>query len=396
MIASVAGPVAAGVRAAEPIVGTSSASAPSATGSSGCSSTVGAMPSWLCSSRATSGSRDEPPTRNSPASWSGCSPQRAITAAVSCTACCSSGTATRSSSSRVRCTASSGPASATGATGLRDSISFAPRTSSQNSRRLRAAASDSGLAIFAQPVRRGPLQQQRRGARPAPRRRPARRGPRPRRRRVPRSRPPVLRTTAMSRVPPPKSKTASAAPTGTGRRSTSAKYRAAATGSGTSRTGGQPAAGGRGGQYRPARYPRTPGRSVRRAAGNRPPRPRPGPPWSAPRRAGRRWVPRARRAARWPRRCGASGWAPAGRVQPGRAAARPGRPGAGRTGPGTPPTACTGAPSKSSGRVRPSGQRSTATVFEVPRSTPIAKPSCSSPARCYGVRSNRALGDQAG
>ena len=51
-----------------------SARAPSATGSSGCSSTVGAMPSSACSSRATSGTRDEPPTRNSPASWSRAQP----------------------------------------------------------------------------------------------------------------------------------------------------------------------------------------------------------------------------------------------------------------------------------------------------------------------------------
>jgi len=52
---------------------------------------------------------------------------------------------------------------------------------------------------------------------------------------------PVFCTTATSSVPAPKSKTAIDARTGTGRRSTSAKYRAAATGSGTSRGGGHPA-----------------------------------------------------------------------------------------------------------------------------------------------------------
>src|SRR2546430_15494732 len=60
-----------GVSAADGAGGTTSASAPSATGSSGCSSTVGAMPRWECRSRATIGSRDEPPTRNSPANRSG-------------------------------------------------------------------------------------------------------------------------------------------------------------------------------------------------------------------------------------------------------------------------------------------------------------------------------------
>ena len=73
-----------------------SVSAPSATGSSGCSSTVGAMPSSACSSRATSGIRVEPPTRNSPASWSGARPAAAITSRVSATARASSGAASRS------------------------------------------------------------------------------------------------------------------------------------------------------------------------------------------------------------------------------------------------------------------------------------------------------------
>src|SRR5204863_2066269 len=71
---------ATGGPAGEATGGTSSASAPSATGSSGCSSTVGAIPSWAWSCRATIGSRDEPPTRNSPATWSDRSPQRWMTA----------------------------------------------------------------------------------------------------------------------------------------------------------------------------------------------------------------------------------------------------------------------------------------------------------------------------
>src|SRR5437763_1147809 len=108
-----------GVSAADGAGGTTSASAPSATGNSGCSSTVGAIPRWECRSRATIGSRDEPPTRNSPANWSGRRPQRPITAAVSYTARCISGPAIRSSSSRVRCTAFSIPGTATGATATR-------------------------------------------------------------------------------------------------------------------------------------------------------------------------------------------------------------------------------------------------------------------------------------
>src|SRR6266508_4568232 len=116
-----------GVSAADDGGGAISASAPSATGSSGCSSTVGAMPSSACNSRATSGSRDEPPTRNSPASWFGRRPHRRMTAAVSYTA-------------------RSTPGIATGATVVRDSISLAPRTSSQNSRRLRRNVVVSGCA----------------------------------------------------------------------------------------------------------------------------------------------------------------------------------------------------------------------------------------------------------
>ncbi len=216
------GPVAVGVSEADPSGGTSSASAPSATGSSGCSSTVGAIPSWLCSIRATSGSRDEPPTRNSPVSCSGRSPQRWITAAVSCTARCTSGVAIRSNSSRVRCTASSIPGTATGATGVRDSISLAPRTSSQNSRRLRASDRFAGRSSLDQLSAEVVSSSRPRCATSS-----ASTSSPPRSSTPPSpstSKPaPELRTTATSSVPPPKSKTPMQLPTGTGRRSTSAK-----------------------------------------------------------------------------------------------------------------------------------------------------------------------------
>ena len=147
------------------------------------------------------------------------------------------------------------------------------------------------------------------------------------------SRVPSLRTTATSSVPPPKSKTASALPTGIGRRRTSAEVagrgnrlryelRTPAVRSDRRPTG---PGDGRGQQLPAARPPRRRvgqrGRwqDVRQL---RPPRARRRP---ATTPAGRRCALRGRPAGRPARRCAVSGWA---RSAPGRPA-----PGAGRRAP---------------------------------------------------------------
>ncbi len=131
--------------------------------------------------------------------------------------------ASRSSSSRVRWMCCSTPGTATGATAARESISLAPRTSSQKLRRSRNCMAP--LAVQ-EPLPRGrvgggddppEVVDQRRveveaaELGHATRTDDGERGS------------PSLRTTATSSVPPPKSKTASALPTGTGRRRTSLK-----------------------------------------------------------------------------------------------------------------------------------------------------------------------------
>ena len=117
---------------------------PSATGISGCSSTVGAIPNRACSRRLTSGIREAPPTRNNPARAVGSEPDCWITRCVSETARSSNGAANCSNSSRVRCSDASTLGTGIGATVVRDSISLAPRTSSQNSRRLRRSVPVTG------------------------------------------------------------------------------------------------------------------------------------------------------------------------------------------------------------------------------------------------------------
>ncbi|OLE24173.1 MAG: hypothetical protein AUG44_19975 [Actinobacteria bacterium 13_1_20CM_3_71_11] len=199
------------------------------------------MPSSVCSSRPISGTRDEPPTSSTPLRSCGVMPDERITPSVCIAALCSIGRTACSSSSRVTCSDRSDPGTGTGAIELRESISFAPRTSTQNSQRSRRSRPLAGRCSRAQSsgaVRASWVP--RWSTRAASMSRPPRS-----------SRPPEpitwnalfsCRTTATSSVPAPRSKTTSARPGGTRLRSTPMKYWAAATGSGTSDTSGQPAA----------------------------------------------------------------------------------------------------------------------------------------------------------
>jgi hypothetical protein len=81
--------------------------APWATTSSGCSITVGAMPSRRCSWVAICGMRVEPPTRNRPTASPGRTPLRDSVDAVMVTVRSISGPAARSNSSLVTCTSAS-------------------------------------------------------------------------------------------------------------------------------------------------------------------------------------------------------------------------------------------------------------------------------------------------
>jgi hypothetical protein len=180
---------------------------------------------------------------------------------------------------------------------------------------------------------------------------------------------PSLRTTATSRVPPPRSNTASAPPTGTGRRSTSAKYLAAATGSGTSNGCGQPARWAAAVSTDLRGGPQASGK-VSTAGGRNPTASMAAAATVASRAASRSAVATSRSPSstvgssirRFGLGSNLAGSAPARRSASLPATRRPS--GAAKT-----PDGMTGAPSNSSTLVRPSGQRSTATVFEVPRST---------------------------
>ena len=119
---------------------------PSATTSSGCSITTGGSPSARCSSVAISGIRLEPPTRKTPATLPSASWAQRISPSVTRTVCSSSGSASASSSSRVRCTSRSSSGTIRSARWARDSRSLATRTSSQSWRLARRSSTVAGAS----------------------------------------------------------------------------------------------------------------------------------------------------------------------------------------------------------------------------------------------------------
>ena len=113
--------------------------APSATTSSGCSATTGAIPSDSCSIVATSGIRLDPPTRNSPAIADGGTAASVSSDRVIATVWRSTGRARPSSCSRPSGTSLPSAGTMTTVPLARDSISFAVRTSSHSCRRVVAS-----------------------------------------------------------------------------------------------------------------------------------------------------------------------------------------------------------------------------------------------------------------
>ena len=117
---------------------------PRATTSSGCSMIVGATPSRWCSRVLTIGMRLDPPTRNIPAIWSGRTPARCRVLAVRSTVRCRYGRDTCSNSARVTCRSTSNSGTCTPADEVRDSCSFAVRTSSRSRKLRRREMSSAG------------------------------------------------------------------------------------------------------------------------------------------------------------------------------------------------------------------------------------------------------------
>ena len=182
--------------------------APSATTSSGCSVTIGAMPNARCSALAASGIRLEPPTRNRPAMRSAGTPACRTRPAVVRTVRSTSGRAISSNSVRLSGTSASSSGGRSVIEDVRDSISLPARTSSQSSSRSRASAVvsgwDSRFHAAAGAVRRSQSTTAASTSRPPTSSSPST---------ATTSNPdPALRTTLASNVPAPKSYTTTAYP----------------------------------------------------------------------------------------------------------------------------------------------------------------------------------------
>ena len=124
--------------------------APVATTSSGWSMTVGAMPVPLCRLVATSGMRDAPPTRYTPAMRSTGTAAARMTPWVSRTALPRSGSVSASSSSRVTWVSMSNIGTSRSTRLSRERRSLAARTSSTKVRWWRRCAVSRGLSSCAQ------------------------------------------------------------------------------------------------------------------------------------------------------------------------------------------------------------------------------------------------------